>query len=364
MRVMILASGDLWAGAEVMVYQLVSGLVRIEEVELCVVLLNQGRLAEEVEKLGVDVHIVDETKYSFLVISRAVRKLIAAYSPDVIHSHRYKENLLAWFAAFGRSKTRLVSTQHGMPETTATDVSLVGRLRTILFFRLLAQGFNRTILVSEEMRQLLLGSYGFSQENVTVIHNGITIPEKSSHRTDQRLVIGTAGRLFPVKDFALLVEIANLVVVDSDMVDFVIAGDGPQYKMIEEKVKSYGLQEYFKLLGHQDNMDAFYNSLDVYVNTSVHEGIPMSVLEAMSHGLPVVVPKVGGFPEIVQEGQQGFLIDGRRKEDYSDRILDLVVDSELRLKMATSARQKVVDYFSRNAMALAYFDVYSAVSRD
>lgn len=124
------------------------------------------------------------------------------------------------------------------------------------------------------MQQFLLGSYGFSKENTTVIHNGISIPENLSHRVDQRLVIGTAGRLFPVKDFTLLVGIANLVVAENNMVDFVIAGDGPQYEMLKKKIISYGLQKRFTLLGHQDDMDAFYRSLDVYVNTSIHEGIP------------------------------------------------------------------------------------------
>ena len=104
MRVMVLASGDLWAGAEVMVYQLACGLAGIAEVDLCVVLLNQARLAEELKKLGIGIHVVDESKHSFFAIVRAVRKLVADFSPDVIHSHRYKENLLAWFAAYGKRK--------------------------------------------------------------------------------------------------------------------------------------------------------------------------------------------------------------------------------------------------------------------
>ncbi|MBL4903586.1 glycosyltransferase [Desulfotalea psychrophila] len=106
--------------------------------KLCVVLLNQGRLAEEVKKTGVEIHVVDETQYSFLALSRAVKKLVAAFSPDVIHSHRYKENLLAWLAAFGRSNMSLIATQHGMPETAADEITIGGRLRTTLFLRLLS----------------------------------------------------------------------------------------------------------------------------------------------------------------------------------------------------------------------------------
>ena len=133
MRVMLLASGDLWAGAEVMVCQLACGLAGIPGRILRVVLLNNKRLAEDLKKLGIKVQVIDEAEYSFFAIARAVSKLVAEFSPDVIHSHRYKENLLAWLAACGRKNIKLVTTQHGMPEIAGEDISLADRLRTIFF---------------------------------------------------------------------------------------------------------------------------------------------------------------------------------------------------------------------------------------
>lgn len=99
MRVMVLASGDLWAGSEVMVYQLAGGIGEIADIELCVVLLNQARLADELERLEIEVHVVDESKLSFVALVRTVSKIVADFTPDVIHSHRYKENLLAWLVS-------------------------------------------------------------------------------------------------------------------------------------------------------------------------------------------------------------------------------------------------------------------------
>ena len=355
---MVLCSGDLWAGAEAMVYQLVNGLAGIPNLDLLIVLLNKGRLAKKLEKRGIEVHIIEESKHSFLAIVRSVRKSVAEFSPDVIHSHRYKENMLAWFAAIGRKNIKLVATQHGMPETGGEAISWADRLKTGLFFRMLSCCFDRTVLVSGEMRQLLFGSYGFSSKDIAVIHNGISIPKNISHRNGQRVVIGSAGRLFPVKDFSLFVDLAHFLVMQIGTVDFVLAGDGPQHAMLEEKIKSYGLQERFRILGHQDDMDAFYRNLDLYINTSIHEGIPMSVLEAMSYGLPVVAAKVGGFPEIVQNGEQGFLVDVRNKNAYVDRVLELILNQDLRLKMAKSARKKIVDYFSQKTMAEKYYQLY------
>jgi glycosyltransferase involved in cell wall biosynthesis len=360
---MILASGDLWAGAEVMVYQLASGLATITEVDLCVVLLNNKRLAKELKKLRIEVYVVDESKHSFLGIVRAVSRLVCEFSPDVIHSHRYKENLLAWFVKRFRSKIRLVATQHGMPELGEKDQSITTKLKVLSFFRLLSCFFDRTVVVSMEMYQSLVGLHGFSAENVNVIHNGISLPPNVIQHDNSRIIVGTAGRLFPVKDFSLMVEVAKLVVAKlvvakQKTVDFVLAGDGPERMMLEKKVREAGLQGRFRFLGQQSDMDAFYKSLDIYINTSVHEGIPMSVLEAMSHGLPVVAPNVGGFPEIVEEGVTGYLIDNRDPSMFAARCVELLSDTKKRKHMAEAAQQRVIDHFSKETMATQYYQLY------
>ena len=175
-RVVFLASGDLWAGAEVMVYQLVLGLFGMDDIDLLVILSNKGRLADELEHLGVNVQIVDESNCSFMKSIDMVRGMVKEFTPDVIHSHRYKENMLAFFVSRGLSGIQLVATQHGMPETVG-NLSLTERLRTGFFFRLLSTGFTRTVLVSKEMYCSLVGCHGFSEKDVIVIHNGITVPE-------------------------------------------------------------------------------------------------------------------------------------------------------------------------------------------
>lgn len=107
-------------------------------------------------------------------------------------------------------------------------------------------------------------------------------------------------------------------------------------------------------------MDVFYRSLDVYINTSVHDGIPMSVLEAMSYGLLFVVPKVGGFPEIVEEGVSGYLVAGRNPESFAEPILVLLQTDHRRL-IAEVSRQRVLDCFSREAIARKYYELYREV---
>ena len=361
LRVLLLASGDLWAGAEVVIYQLASGLIETDSVVLKVVLMNGGRLAEELERLGIAVHIVDESKNSFIRSIGVVRKLVKEFAPDIIHSHRYKENVMAWCVSRGLPGFRLVATQHGMPET-AGSLSATGRLRNELFFQVLSKGFTGTVVVSEDMRRALVGRYGFTAKDVFVIHNGIRIPERVISPPGIRLVVGSAGRLFPVKDFSLLVDVAHKVVQQSEHIDFVLAGDGPELDMLRERVRHHGMEGRFTFLGHQEDMEAFYRGLGVYINTSIHEGIPMSVLEAMAHGLPIVAPRVGGFPEILDPGVHGFLVEDRDPDKFAQSILNLS-DFEERRKMGQAARERAIDSFSQEVMVQRYLQLYNELSR-
>ncbi|BHH86277.1 glycosyl transferase [Desulforhopalus sp. 52FAK] len=345
-----------------MVYQLVSGLHATEEVELCVVLLNDERLAKELKTIGVKVHVVDESKLSFIAIVSALKKLVTAFSPDIIHSHRYKENLLAWLMAMTMRNIKLFSTQHGMPELSKGDKNNIPKkIKIYLSFQVLSRFFNCTVAVSEEMRQCLIDSYGFASGGINTIYNGVCLPKSVIKNTSKRLTIGSAGRLYPVKGFELLVDIAKLLAAKTDGIDFVLAGDGPEDSMLKEKVRKAGLQDRFLFLGHIDDMDSFYKKLDIYISTSVHEGIPMSVLEAMSHGLPAVVPMVGGFPEIVQDGISGYLISKRDPEEFAARCLMLLACAEDREQIAGAARQRVIDCFSREAMVTQYYNLYRKV---
>ena len=110
------------------------------------------------------------------------------------------------------------------------------RFKSELFFRILSVGFDRTVLVSEEMRRALVGRYGFADKDVIVIHNGIRVPGMRGARSSTRVIVGAAGRLFPVKDFPLLVEVARVVVEQSGCSDFVVAGDGPELAKLEKLV--------------------------------------------------------------------------------------------------------------------------------
>ena len=104
-------------------------------------------------------------------------------------------------------------------------------------------------------------------------------------------------------------------------------------------------------------MEDFYKGLDIYMNTSIHEGIPMSVLEAMGHGLPVIAPKVGGFPEIIEDGINGFLIQDRNPYKFAEKVLFLS-QWRKRFNMGTAARMRIKEHFSQEVMVEKYLGLY------
>jgi glycosyltransferase involved in cell wall biosynthesis len=359
LKVFHFISGDLWAGAEVMAYNLLRHLKEHDDLDISVILLNEGRLAEELRAAGLTVHVIDERQDSFWGVFQKTRNIVNSCLPDIIQSHRYKENLLALLISGCLRNVKLVSTQHGLPEAYAKKPSIIQRLKISANFLILSRYFT-TVAVSRDVSKALINRFGFRNERLEVIHNGIDLPEQVSTKSVAgEFVIGSSGRLFPVKDYPLMVEIARSVArTGARGIRFELAGDGPEMSALAEMIESYGIKEGFIFKGHLDDMDSFYRGLDVYINTSVHEGIPMTILEALAHGLPVVAPAVGGIVEIIEDGKEGFLIDSRNPQDFAEKCLLLKENRELREKMARAAREKAERAFSAERMADNYYRLY------
>ncbi len=357
LRICHLISGDLWAGAEVMACHLLTHLSAFPGLDLTAILLNEGRLARELRAAGLPVQVVDENQHSFPKIAYAIRNILAPHPPDILHSHRYKENLLAFLVSRFYPDMRLITTQHGLPETLDQSISWGQKVKSKTNFFVLSRYYMKVVAVSGDIQKYFINDLGFCTERVAVIHNGIEIPPTvHTKAAGGPFVIGSSGRLFPIKDYPLMIRIAQEMAPGSEIF-FALAGDGPEMGALEEAIDECGLAGRFFLKGHLEDMDSFYRGLDLYLNTSVHEGIPMTILEAMTHGLPVVAPMVGGIGEIIDDGVEGFLIPNREPKAFAEKCL-LLQDPELRHRMGRAARVKVERVFSAEQMARKYYQLY------
>jgi glycosyltransferase involved in cell wall biosynthesis len=352
-------SGDLWAGAEVMISNLLKILCKNRNLNIFVVILNDGRLCEELRNSNIKVFVLDEKKAPFITLSYKIYKIIKLIQPDIIHSHRYKENILSFFNKMIFNCRKIVTTQHGMPEYFGGKRSIHHTVVTRLNFFLMKHTFDRLTCVSNDIKNRLSNLIGIKDEILTVIHNGIKIPaEGKALNPDGPFRIGTAGRLFPVKDYPLFIKIAYEILKKDQNVRFLLAGEGPDKPLLRELVDKYQIFKNFEFLGHVENMKTFYGELDLYLNTSVHEGIPMSVLEAMAHGVPVVAPKTGGLCEIVEDAKSGYLIDSRNPDEFASVCLNIIKNLELHRNLSIEAKKRVGTAFSAEHMAECYYRLY------
>jgi len=262
MRVCHLISGDLWAGAEVMAWNLLRELQKFPDLDLSAVLLNEGRLARELRTRSIEVRVLDEVKLNFPRLFIAVRAFMREKSPHVIHSHRYKENILAFFTrGAAQSRARLVATQHGMPEIGHGSSGAAGWLVSKMNRHVLSRRFDRVVGVSQDIRQNFIEQLGFSSERTIVIHNGIALPDPQPQSgTSRAMVVGSAGRLFAVKDYPLMIQVARELAGKGD-IHFYLAGDekeNRQNKLCSTQppsLKSYGGPRRRK--DHRDFLDRF-----------------------------------------------------------------------------------------------------------
>ncbi len=359
LRVMILASGDLWAGAEAVVYTLCSGLVKHTRTEVTAVFLNEGALADRCREAGVSVHVIDESRYDTYALIKHTLSLARSVQPHVIHAHRYKENMVALVMKLFLRKMRLISTVHGRFEHQGgLKQTVLNRINA--FF--LGRAFSCVVAVSHDLKGYLIHDLRMPKSKVRCVTNGIGAGSRA--RTDlmtgETITIGSAGRLFPVKDYPLMIEAARDVCRLNDNMRFVLAGDGPEMEQLRSRIKELGIEEKFRLLGHVRDMDGFYRSIDIYLNTSKHEGMPVTVLEAMSYGIPVIAPGVGGLKELISNGEEGFLVSERSGSAFADALIRMSEDRQSARAMGMNARWKIYRDFSSEKMVKDYVALYTS----
>jgi glycosyltransferase involved in cell wall biosynthesis len=268
---------------------------------------------------------------------------------------------LAYLISRNDKNIKLVATQHGIPNSEQAGRKFNIKHRFVLGVnkKILTEKFEKFVVVSNDMKSYYGEKHLFSEDALHIIHNGIMLPKIFETRIfEKSFLIGSIGRLFPVKDYPLFVKIAHEISMVYKEIKFLLAGDGPERVFIQQLINHYGLQDSFKIIGFVDNSAKFYHDIDIYINTSLHEGIPMSILEAMAHGIPVIAANVGGIKEIITNKDLGILINSRNPNDYAEKCLMLFQNTDLRKLMGIRGRERIFDAFSVDKMAKRYYSLY------
>jgi len=228
---------------------------------------------------------------------------------------------------------------------------------------------DRVLSVSSKLADRMAQEVGFPRNRVQVVRNGAdlakfgVIPRAAARQSlgilDAQFVVGTVGRLVPVKDhetlFSALVHLRNAGVKCLALV----AGEGPRRSDLEGHASALGLgPTILRFLGNRDDVDRVLAMLDVFVLTSVSEGLPNTILEAMASGLPVVSTHVGGVEELVENGKTGMLVPPKNAEMLAAAVSTLARDEELRRSMGAQGQKKARGEFGLRRMLDEYERFY------
>lgn len=294
---------------------------------------------------------------------RRIRHIIRSTKADLVHCHGYKSDVYAYLAT-RLTAIPLVATAHNW--TGKTQVRpIYNRLD-----RLALRRFAFVAAVSDGVAQVLLGSR-VAQQKIVRIANGIdlgsfekAVPTLAPEvRKDGVPVVGMVGRLVQEKGCDYFLRSAAEILTRFPGVLFVLVGDGPERGSLEQLARELGIENNVSFLGHQSDMAGVYASLDICVLPSFVEGMPMTVLEAMAAGKPVIATNVGEVPNVVEQEVTGLVVTPGSVSELSAALARLLNDADLCRRMGKTGRQKARKSFSADLMAEKYLALYQQALR-
>jgi glycosyltransferase involved in cell wall biosynthesis len=373
-RVCHVMTADLWAGAEVQVATLASYLVARPDVQVSAVLFNDGWLASELRSLGIDVAVVDEHQHTAFGIIRFLTRFFRRHRIELVHTHRYKDNILGSIAAAVAGVPHVIRTVHGCSEPLRGWDWLRHLVYQTIDLLALWTRADRVVAVSKGMVKTLKAS-GYRPGAVTFVHNGIDLSKvhatRSAAQTKDALglnghvLFGTAGRLSPVKGHEYLVRAASRIVQHEPSARFLFVGSGPLAPLLRALARELSVDHACVFVDPAiDRRASVYDliaAMDVFVLPSLHEGIPMALLEALALERPVIASAVGGIPEIVTHEANGLLVESRSDRALAGACLDLMRDRDRARVFGRRGRLTVEREFSHDKNGEAMLRLYRTV---
>jgi sugar transferase (PEP-CTERM/EpsH1 system associated) len=334
-----------------------------------VCLERPGTLAPQVEAMGERVIALDKRPG---LRPKLIAQLVRAFRelrPDVVHTHQLATLLYGGAAARLVRVPVVLHTEHGRePYRT--------RRKTRMLARLAASFTDRFYCLTGDMADEVRAANVVGDGKVRVIQNGIdmskfTAVEHDRAATRQSLaipldapLIGTVGRLSEVKRQDVLLESFAKVRQQVPDAHLVLVGDGPLLSELQALAEKLGVAQAVHFAGYQPSSAPYLQAMDVFALTSRSEGMPQAAIEASATTLPVVASRVGGLPELIEDGVTGALFPVGDTDALASHLCRLLTDREEARRMGQAARERAVSRFSVSRMAREYHDAALAIIRD
>jgi sugar transferase (PEP-CTERM/EpsH1 system associated) len=350
-------------GAENGVVNLMNGINTEIFMPIIISLVNDGPLKGRLDTKRVTLYEMGKKEGNDFFLPFRLYGLFKKIKPHVVHTHCWGTLVEGVTAAKLAGVPIVIHGEHGTIET---------KPRNLKIQRWFWKRCDSVLSISEALKQRLSTTVGVSTSLIKAVQNGVDIEKFSYLQKEQinnfkqkfnipedAIVIGTVGRLVPVKDQKTLIEAAQIIKEKlPGEIAVVIVGDGPLMENLQGRAAELGVYNIVYFLGRQENISEVMNSFDIFVLPSLSEGISNTILEAMACGLPIIATEVGGSVEIVKDGEYGFFIAPGNKNALASAILKFANDAELRDKFGRNARKTTEEKFSLQSMVNSYEKIY------
>lgn len=342
-------------GAETVLLNMVSNLNR-GDFRPYVVLLKKGWAYERLKEVTGDIHVIPSQRGYDLSLIAKICRFIRDNNIHIVNSHLKDINVYSSIAA------RLVGVPHVAVEHGNVHLGPIS-LQKKVKVKLTNAFTTKYIAISHYTRGKLRDIIGCDRK-IEVIYNGVCdgvlqgVVNKSAigFNREDFLVLNLAN-LYPVKNHKSLIAVAKSVVEAEPRVRFLIAGRGEMESELSHMIHELGLDNNVILLGYRSDAERFLAACDIYLQTSVSEGLPVSVIEAMSHGKPVIATDVGGTAELIDE----ILVKPDDVETIAERLLALIRDRYFRERLGEENYLKYKKMFTISTMVTEYEQLYKTL---
>lgn len=349
-KVLIFTSIAGLGGSEKMVYHLAKGIDKNKfDVSVCF-LYGEGIISRQLQNENIDVIILSHNKEGFLSTALKFFKIAKSRRFDILYLWGYKVNLIG--RVVGKLLScKIITAQRSIDDHRTKLQNLVDSLTTWMV--------DIYISNSKAAQKMLIDKRNISSNKIITIYNGIDIENndlidsidmsKMGIKPDQ-LVIGVVANLIPYKGHEFFLKALKEVCNRHSNVCALLIGDGDLREQLEMLSFELGLKDKVFFLGTRDDVQKLLRGIDIFVLPSLFEGMPNAIMEAMASKKPVIATNVGGVPELVTDGETGYLVPPKQPKEMANMIIQLLNDSKKREEMGNKAFEKISVGFAMNVM--------------
>ena len=287
-------------------------------------------------------HFVRIRRRSLLLGLFQLVRVLKRISPDVVHTHMFDSNLYGSIAAKLAGVPLVVTSEHGENPWKKAHHRWLERCVVSRIAR-------RRYCVSDRIRNLRRDIDGIPASKLRLATNGTPLPALIKTATNEVPLIGAVGRFVEAKDYPTLIRAALDLRDQGFSFKIVVLGDGPEWPATSKLIQELALTENVNLIGAVSNVAEWYRKFDIFVSSSVREGQPVTILEAMSYAIPIVATRVGASVETVGGG--GVVVEPGESGDLASAIAGMLADDAKRTRLGKLARMRVEQTYSVEAIA-------------